>query len=170
MVVSNLGDCRAIIRLLLVSENQKDVEYYNKKYKNSLADLDAKFDIDVKEEFEKLKAEQDKKIEEYNRENQVPEQDNNLVIGGTQISQEDYNKLLEKYKDVSLDEIDLEEFNKLKEEDKMAIRQSLFDDILAYYYSMTPKQAKEAYKNDTRIKEILGSYTKVLERYLNSYN
>ncbi len=143
-----------------ILSNQKEVDYQNKKYENQVESLDAKFAMDVKEKFNKLKAEQDKKIDEYLKEN------GNLNSG---FNEKEYSELLDKYKNVKLDDIDLEEFDKLKEEDKTAVRQVIFDDILKYYYSMTPEEAKKSYENDERIKKILGSYKKVLERYLDSY-
>ena len=160
----------------IISSGEKEIDYYNKKYQNKVDSLDSQFAIDVKEKFDKLKADQDKKIEEYNKEQENNKQPETGGDGSDDkpstddnFNEEEYHKLVEKYKNVTLDEIDVDEFEKLKEEDKVAIRQAIFDDILAYYYSMTPEQARESYKNDERIKRILGSHTKVLERYLDSY-
>lgn len=177
----------------ILSSGQNEVDYYTKKYQNDLDSLDSQFAIAVKEKFEKLKAEQDKKIKEYNKEQEEtnkpeveskPEVDNKPETDKPEVdskpetdepeeekfNEKEYAKLVEKYKNITLNEINLEEFDKLREEDKTAVRQAIFDEILAYYYSMPPEKAKESYKTDERIKRILGDYTKVLERYLNSYN
>ena len=128
----------------------------------------------------KLKAEQDKRIEEYNKQQEENNKNletesgdetvNNPEVEGDGFSEKEYHKLVEKYKNIILDEINLDEFEKLSEADKTAVRQAVFDEILEYYYSMTPEEAKEAYKKDDVIKQFLGNQAVILERYLNSYN
>ena len=144
----------------VIKSNSQELDYYTKKFNNSATDIYSEMQKAVDEEFKKLKAEQDELIKNAS----------SLISKEQLEKEENYQKLLNKHQGMTLDDIDMDYFNTLSMDEKTAIRQLVFPEILAYYYSLTPEEAKAKIKEDKETKKLLGSSFKVLERYIKNYN
>ena len=152
-----------------IEDNQKskDLDYKNidkeiediKKSNQDKLNLEELLEVDSK--FETLKEKQDKNIK--NATEKFKNQKDNMSV---EDKERYYEVLLDKHKNVTIDDINLEYFYSLDEDEKTAIRQNIFDDALKYYYSLSPEEALIKYNNDVKLKAVLGSYTKMFENYL----
>ncbi len=95
----------------IIEDNNKQIGEYTEKYDSNLKDLNEKFNANVNEKFKQLKAEQDKKIQEYYASL------GDLEDLKQKEKEAEYQKLLNKYKNIKLDDINVEELKSLPEEE-----------------------------------------------------
>lgn len=141
--------------------NQDKLNLYQKEYENEMNKLNLEELLEVDSKFETLKEKQDKNIKDATE--KFKNQKDNMSV---EDKERYYEVLLDKHKNVTIDDINLEYFYSLDEDEKTAIRQNIFDDALKYYYSLSPEEALIKYNNDVKLKAVLGSYTKMFENYL----